>query len=553
MKKNSKLKQRMADYAGSKIGRQVSNVPKPNAVNLQGHEAYKLDPFLRLLSILHTSKLEPQFYRNVSDVLTDLKKLVHTCAEKDPFLTAQCIVYSRNFGEMRSINHAAAIFIAPFASGTAWGKYFYSLWDKKENKGGCIRRPDDMKEIMEGFRALSDHNPKTNKNKTITNAMKKGFAMSLEALNTYSLLKYKKDLVDVINMVRPNPEKSKATCTIETPEFTAELSTIDAIINGHKVSADTHNVANSEAGQIVAKAKEKGIIDDQEAKELLSEALADNWRQLLVEGKLPIKALLMNLRNILTNNPERDTITRACDLITNRDVILKGKIMPYELDVAHEIIKAEFDTPDSRRVLQSLNIGFQNAVPNLADIFTGNTGIFLDVSGSMWRRVIDTRLQLKVTSRTTCQDKANLLCAAIAKATNADIIQFGGKAKKFSWDPNWSVFDLAEKLKADMGATNLQSAWDLAAQSTVKYDRIVILSDYECNKGNSYQGYTNYMRKVGNPYVYSIDLASYGTVQNVGEKVKFYFGYGFQVFNDIKISEWNPNHYMDKVREIKLY
>jgi hypothetical protein len=86
----------------------------------------------------------------------------------------------------------------------------------------------------------------------------------------------------------------------------------------------------------------------------------------------------------------------------------------------------------------------------------------------------------------------------------------------------------------------------------VNYDRVFILSDYECNKGNSYSAYTSYLRSVGSPYVYSVDLAAYGTTQHVGDNVRYYYGFGFAMFDDIANVEFNPNYHLDKIKQIVI-
>jgi hypothetical protein len=47
-------------------------------------------------------------------------------------------------------------------------------------------------------------------------------------------------------------------------------------------------------------------------------------------------------------------------------------------------------------------------------------------------------------------------------------------------------------------------------------------------------------------------MAAYGTTQLAGDKVRFYYGYGYAMFDDIVKSEFNPNYHLDKVRKIKI-
>ena len=562
----SKTNSKLAAVIGTKQPKtnlvNANKIPKPDTTNQQGLPAYSQDKWLTLLTMLNTLKLEPQYYRSVTNTLKELQTLIDQCAKEDLYLTCQCIVYSRCIGEgMRTISHASSVFIAPYISGQEYSKRFYGLWNKKEQKGGVIFRPDDMSEILQGYVALNGQIkqtvtlvngvPQSSETSTsgpkLSNAMKKGFKSVLESLDTYSLLKYKSNLIDLINLVHPSPKLSKATV-----EYNGEqVSTIDAIMKGYNVSANTWEVNQGEAGQIVAKAVKEGKLDDQEAKQVLTQAKADNWKELLDTNKLGILAALRNLRNILINNPSQDTINKLCDLVSNPTLIREGKIFPYQLDVANEIMLSEFSTSYSRQISQALAKGYELAIPNLKELLPGNNVVFLDQSVSMtWEIKLPGS---KNGSRTSCISKAALIAATIAKATNADIICFGSRAEYVQYNPNQDVFTLARKLStADMGGTNLATAWNLAQASGRKYTRTFILSDNECNRGNTYSSYMSYVKNVGHPYVYSVDLAGYGTNAIAGDKVRYYYGYGFAMFDDIAKSEFNAAYHLDKVKKVVI-
>ena len=562
----SKTNSKLASVIGSKQPKpnlvNARNIPTPDTTNQQGYAAYSQDKWLTLLTMLNTLKFEPQYYRSQTQTLKELQALIDNCAKEDLYLTCQCIVYSRCLGEgMRTISHASSVFIAPYISGQEYSKRFYGLWNKKEQKGGVIFRPDDMAEILAGYIALNgqvqqtvttvDGVPVSNDVKTsgpkLSNAMKKGFKSALESLDTYSLLKYKSNLIDIINLVHPSPKLSRATV-----EYNGEkISTIDAIMKGYNVSANTWEVNQGEAGQIVAKAVKEGKLTDKEAKETLTQAKADNWKELLDTNKLGILAALRNLRNVLINNPESSTINKLCDLVSNPTLIREGKIMPYQLDLANEIMIAEFNSPYARQISQALAKGYELAIPNLSALIPGQNVIFLDQSGSMHSEI---KLSgQKYSTRTSCISKAALIAATIAKATNADIIVFGSSAKYVQYNPNLDVFTLAKQLStANMGGTNLAAAWNLAQASGRKYTRTFILSDNECNRGNTYSSYMSYVKNVGHPYVYSVDLAGYGTNCIAGEKVRYYYGYGFSMFDDIAKSEFNAAYHLDQVRKLVI-
>ena len=544
--RNTQLKNALGAMASKETVKAVAAIPNENAKNRQGCAAYSLSDELRLISMLNTIKLEPQFYRSENQTMRELRDLIERIGLKDPYFVAQAIVYSRCLGEgMRSVNHLAAALLAPFISGKEYAKRFYGLWDKKEKKGGCIYRVDDMSEIKDVYAALNKS--------TLSNSMKKGFAAVLEALDTYQLAKYKDTVIDMANLTHPKSALSKAEIVVDGKK----MKVIDALMKGITVSADTWEVANSEAGQEVAKAVKAGKLTKAEAEVTLANAKNDNWEAMLTEGKLGILAAIRNIRSML-KSPRKEVVDALCKLVSNGEAIRNGKIMPYQIDYAYEVVKKEFsNSADGRRVMEALLKGYEYAVPNLAEALPGRTCVMVDCSGSM--NTYCTQAGQRSNIATSAAEKAGLIAATIAKATNADVVRFGSHAEFYSYDPNESVFSLGRKIGHDnMGGTSIPSAFELIRNAKRQYDRIILLSDNECNARSYWSGdwvsgaYKKYVHDVANPYVYAVDLAAYGTTPIVGDRVNYYFGYGFAMFEDIASKEFNPSAHIEAIRKIVI-
>lgn len=544
--RNTQLKNALGAMASKETVKAVAAIPTENAKNRQGCAAYSLSDELRLISMLNTIKLEPQFYRSENQTMRELRDLIERIGLKDPYFVAQAIVYSRCLGEgMRSVNHLAAALLAPFISGKEYAKRFYGLWDKKEKKGGCIYRVDDMSEIKDVYAALNKS--------TLSNSMKKGFAAVLEALDTYQLAKYKDTVIDMANLTHPKSALSKAEIVVDGKK----MKVIDALMKGITVSADTWEVANSEAGQEVSKAVKAGKLTKAEAEVTLANAKNDNWEAMLTEGKLGILAAIRNIRSML-KSPRKEVIDALCKLVSNGQAIRDGKIMPYQIDYAYEVVKKEFsNSADGRRVMEALLKGYEYAVPNLAEALPGRTCVMVDCSGSMNTYCSQAGQRSNIAS--TAAEKAGLIAATIAKATNADVVRFGSHAEFYSYDPNESVFSLGRKIGHDnMGGTSIPSAFELIRTAKRQYDRIILLSDNECNARGYWSGdwvsgaYKKYVHDVANPYVYAVDLAAYGTTPVAGDKVNYYFGYGFAMFEDIASKEFNPSAHIEAIRKIVI-
>lgn len=541
--------------------RAVSSIPAEDSVNRQGYAAYSLDDELRLVSMLNVCKLNGnQFYRTENDTIKELRELVEKVGQKDPLFLAQAIIYSRCIRDgMRAVNHLAATLAAPFIAGNEWAKRFYGLWNKKLQKGGCVYRADDMNEMKTIFETLNPDITKAGKHKSLSipNAMKKGFASALEAMDTYTLAKYKEQgrLVDLINAVHPNVANSNAYIEVNGKK----VKTISAMMQGITVTADTWEAANSEAGQEVAKAVKAGKITSDEADAMLTAAKNDNWRGLLMDGKLGYLAALRNIRNILKGD-DAEVITRLCTLLKNGEVIRKAKIMPYQIDIAYETVRSEFLRHSGvHQVLNALQSGYVAAIPNLAEALQGRTCVMVDVSGSM-----DTRCY---TSNRSCiagtaAEKAGLMAATILKACKgrADVICFDDRATMFKGNTSMNVFDLGKEInhtKPGYGGTSIPAPFALITDNHLKYDRIILLSDNECN--SPWRGswvstaYKDYVKYVADPYVFTVDFCAYGSKPLANEdKVFFTFGYGYSVFDEIASKEFNPNEHMDKIRAIVI-
>ena len=534
--KKELLRSSLGRIPNKKVIKEVARIKKPNTTNREGHIAYANPDELKLVSILNTSKLEPEFYRTESEVITEVRDLINTLALKDPYFVAQAIVWSRCLGNgMRSINHLAAALLAPFASGTEWGRRFYSVFDKNRKGGGCIYRLDDMSEIKNIFSSLN--------NTILTNAMKKGFRYVLEHTDGYQLAKYKKTTIDISNLVHPNPNNSKSSVEIDGSNH----KVLTAILNGMKISANTWEARHVIAGQAVANLVKSSQISDSEAEKMLKEVKANNWKDLLSTGQLGILAAIRNIRNILKTE-DGEIIESLCKLVSNGELLVKGKIMPYQLDMAIEVVQNEFCDKYSRMVIGALERGLELSVPNLKSELPGNNLVIVDCSGSMGSTI----KLANGRSSTSCISKARLLAAMIGKATNADIIRFGRRAEYYGYNPSDSVFTIARGIEADLGGTDLETAFKLITSNKAKYDRIFIFSDNECNSGDQYLAYKDYVNKVNSPYIYSIDLCGYGTKPLSGPKVHYLSGYSLNIFTDITSQEFNPKLYINKIRKIKI-
>ena len=260
-------------------------------------------------------------------------------------------------------------------------------------------------------------------------------------------------------------------------------------------------------------------------------------------------------------NPRQEMIEAWCKLITDPAKVRQALILPIHFDLAYDVVDNEFgQSKYANKVRQALQDGYIAALPNLTAAFPGKTLIVVDNSGSMGGfPVSDGKTAVHYyggySKRTqTAGYKAGLIAATFAAATGGDIIQFGGSAHWFRYDRNENVFSLAKKVcTASDGWTNPHAAFELITRERKAYDRIIFISDNEVNGKVTSAAYKEYVRRVCDPYVYGIDLCSYGTTPLKRDgKVQYFFGYGPSMYESIASSEFNPAEHIEKIRAIEI-
>lgn len=462
-------------------------------VNFAGGQAYSQTPELELVSILLTSFANDQFYRSANDTFDRLKELICVCNKQ---FVAQAAVYARTQFGMRSITHVVASELAKHISGEKWAKDFYK---------SIIYRPDDMMEIV------SYH---TSKNGKLPNSIKKGFAKAFDKFDAYALAKYRGEgkvfkLIDIVNLVHPIPIEKNTEA-------------INALVKGKLKSFDTWETELSKAGQTSANEEEK------------AEFKKDVWIKLIREHKLGYFALLRNLRNIIEQSPE--VIDEAIETLTNEKIIKKSLVLPFRFISAFEEIQKLTQGKIVRDVLIALNKAVDIAVNNVPK-FDGDTLVVLDVSGSMTGKPAII---------------GSLFSAVLIKSNNADFIVFSDNAKYVNVNPMDSTITIANSIRFASGGTNFKSIFQTANK---KYNRVIILSDMQGWIGYTtpMQEYNEWKKITGaNPFIYSFDLNSYGSMQFPEPNVFCMAGFSEKIFEAMKLLETDKNALVSEIKKVSF-
>ena len=505
-------------------------------VTHQGGTGVKFDPALEMISLLATG-LDGQYYEKESEREARLITLIKEVGSKNPELVAKALIYARNTMGQRSVTHVGAVAALSSLKGNPLGTKFFTKRDKSENKGGIVRRVDDMLEIMSYYYLR-------NPGKPLPNAMRRGFKDALEHADAYELAKYQGKgrsvkLVDVVNLVRPKPSEKM-------------VGTFKKLMSGELKQFNTAEDKNTKSGQIVAEKVKTGKITKEEAKIELAEAKAENWAALISNGTIGYLALLRNLRNIVQTASD-ETFNKALSLLTEEERIRKSLVFPHQIDIAMEVLLQDTTVPSARRnsLLNSINIAYEKSIPNLSQLFTyGNTAVVIDSSGSMDSKC---RFGGNKTINSSAIEKAALIGTTLAKGIGADLYHFSTSCARITYNPLDSVNTTKSMIvrMAFNGGTSFESIFYALDK---KYDRVFVISDMQGSdtilRNSSYQ---KYVEKYGAPYIYSIDLCGYGTSMfKQNSKLINLFGYSSDIYEMVKTAEIDPKAILAEINKIVI-
>lgn len=440
------------------------------AVNEMGEKAFVLSDQENLVSSVLTTFVSSSYYETENEVVEKILNAANNC---DPLFVAKVAIYARTKANMRSASHLLAGSLAPRVSGSSWGKRFY----KK-----IVVRPDDISEILSYYYTH---------NKKMPNAMRKGFKAAFEKFDAYQLDKYKMlgkniSLIDIMNLVHPNPSQKLM------PAYT------DLIENKGKNLHTMYESKILEKEMSKSGENKKTETEKQEAKkEALQEVLAN------VKG-MPIFNLLRNLRNIFLYAPE--SIDEACKQLTIENKVLKSRLLPFRFSSAYEEIeklqynskttkseiafeserlfkmtKEEFETKKTQ-ILDALEKALEISCQNI-ECLEGNTAILIDHSGSV-RGDAGGSSRVSQFSKTTCAAIGNLFGAMLAyKQKDVYIGLFGNRLISPEFSRSERMLDFAkssfDKGRECGGATEngLYYFLETCIRDKKKVDNLVIFSD----------------------------------------------------------------------------
>ena len=278
-----------------------------------------------------------------------------------------------------------------------------------------------------------------------------------------------------------------------------------------------------------------------------AEYLIDKKLKPIYNPNIEIKSILYLFKSGKYINHCENGVIKMCQHLVNKDIIIRQKITPIDLEEAtngfYEYITKNFpgitDVNNYNKqislILDSLYIAYELSFNNLSEILKENKTLIL------------------YNNTITENNKAAILATQISKHTETDIIKFNTTTASYIFvDKTKDVFNLTNEIRnSKMDCDTVQSVWDLATLFKQDYARVFILNDNTASKNTTLNSYLPYLKDLGNPYVYHVNLAqNKPSINNIKDKVKHLFGFTGAIYNEIIPFEFDASKHWDKINKI---
>lgn len=457
--------------------------PTIKTTNKEGHVAYSMTDKSKLVTQVLTSFLnEQKFYsRDDSDMIATIQRVI----KQDADFVSRLAVFARREFNMRSVAHVLTAYLAHEPEGKPY--------TRKTVKGICLRG-DDATEVMAFY--LSTFG------KPIPNSLRKGIEDVFGGFDEYTLAKYKGEgnavkMRDLLCLCRPAPKDD------------AQSAMWKRLLEGKLETPMTWETQLSANGNN-----------------------RETWEKLIDSGKVNYMALMRNLRNIINANPRN--IEKVWETIENPVAVKRSRQLPFRFLSAYKQVMGIAGS----RGLDALEAAVDASTANVPKL-PGKTLIAVDTSGSMTRPV-------SAKSDMRCGEVGMMLGLIANKICDDSLFYtFDTSIKKYPLSRRAAILDTCVNKTSLGGGTNMDLPFDLMIRNKVKADRIIIISDNECNSGGSWYSRKTvqanadeYRRMVYDGlWVHAIDLMGYGTQQFHGPKTNIIAGWSEKVFNFILLAE----------------
>lgn len=501
---------------------------KANAVtNYEGAKAFSLDERTELYSAVVTTSLSNAFYEKDTDRVKRIQALI---AKNDAAFVARLAIYARTKMNLRSIPLVLAV---ELAKNKTEGNVV-----RKAVKG-VVKRADEITELLAYYQAANERTATKKLNK-LSKQIQHGLSEAFNQFDEYQFAKYNRageiKLKDALFLVHPKAVNE------------AQQILFNKIAKDELTVPYTWEVELSKLGQ-------HKFSNDAE-KQM---AFRSKWEELITSGALGYMALLRNLRNIIEANVSGDVMKVVCNMLSDREAVLKSKQLPFRFLAAYREVQG-LQSGLVARVLDALETAVAQSAMNIRG-FNQNTSVLIafDVSGSMQKAVsakskimlYDIGLMLGMLLQSRCEHVQTGMFGDRWKIINMSRKNILGNVQEFY------------KREGEVGyATNGYLVLkDLIKRGNV-VDKVMLFTDCQLWNNNVADNvvqnsiislWKQYKQIAPNAKLYLFDLAGYGTTPIDVQKndVHLIAGWSDKIFDVLSALEEGGNA-LAEIEKIEL-
>lgn len=277
-------------------------------------------------------------------------------------------------------------------------------------------------------------------------------------------------------------------------------------------------------------------------------------------------AILRNLRNILEAGVSDNHLQKICDALVDKKAIKKSLVFPFRYVTAYnEIEKLGSKFSNERKVLKAVSDAVDISLDNVPK-HKGENLVVVDCSASMNDKVSGQGNKRNQDGGITRRGIGALFAAIMAKANNSDVMIFGSFAKYVPYNLDDTTMTITKQIIGynkgfggeQRGTFNVGHGTnfnEIFREANKKYDRIIIFSDCQGweEGGAPTAEESAYRKKYGaDPYIYSVDLAGYGSMMFPANKTFAVAGFSDKLLTIMSLFEQDRDAFINEILKTEL-
>jgi 60 kDa SS-A/Ro ribonucleoprotein len=515
-------------------------LPKTDAANEEGGQAYQLSPKQQLAQYAATGCFNSTFYASADE---QLSKVIELCRTLDAEYIARCAVYARERGLMKDM---PALLVAVLSSrqDVKEKALFNAVFPRVIDNGKMLRNfVQIMRSGVVGRKSLGTA-PKR--------LINQWFDARTDEIIFKDSVGQAPSFADIVKMIHPKPQTASRAALYGYfigREFDA--TALPPVVREFETFKATPKGDRSEAPNIpfqLLTALDLGTAE---------------WTAIARHAGWQMTRMNLNTfaRHGVFEQPGLPKL--IAERLRNPQLIRRARVFPYQLMTAYTMTDAAVPNVVREALQDALEIAISN-VPKVE----GKVYVFPDISGSMQSPA--TGYRKGATSAVRCLDIAALVAAAILRQNpQAEVMPFSDDVVACRLNPRDSVVTNAQKLAAlPSGGTNCSAPLAALNKRKAKGDLLIYVSDNESwvdtprhgwfggSSTETLKQWAQFKQRNPQARLVCVDIQPYATTQaKEREDILNVGGFSDQVFEliaEFAAGRLNADHWVGVIEQLRI-